>query len=215
MANFQLSAADLLKTLTPATLATRVSFSKGRKPWLPGYRCRASAAGAARLYGVNAMPLDKGLVDGVTTLVVGAGASASGSPFTYTPAPAVSLPTGTDLTDADVLLNAIAIYYPKGDRASAQWLRRIARSASPLTDGSPWWQVASSSTITTAKGYAAANHTDWTVNDVIEIYVPAAADIDLIKTFSAAGEDVVEVMDFMAAGYSGATADVILNRVFA
>jgi hypothetical protein len=210
---FTSAAADLMRTLTPATLATRVAFSGWKRPWLPDYRLRASAGAATRVYGVNAPGLMRGLDAGKITLASGAAAADNATPFTYTPTPAITLPVTADLTNADALLDAIAIWYPKDKRGDAQWIRRVEYGGSALTDNLPWWKVASTGTITTAKGYAAAKHVDWTVNDMIEIYVPAAADIALLKTFAAAGEDVVKAMDFMAAGYSTAVGNVVLQRI--
>lgn len=211
---FTSATTDLMRTLTPATLATRMAFSGWKRPWTPDYRLRAVAAAATRVYGVNAPGLMSGLAAGKITLASGAAAADNATPFTYTPTPAVTLPVTADLTDADDLLDAIAIWYPRDRRGDAQVIRRVEYGGSALTDGSPWWLVASTSTITTAKGYAGGKHTDWTVNDVIEIYVPSAADITLLKTFAAAGEDAIKAMDFMAAGFSTAVGNVTLQRIF-
>ena len=205
-----IATSDLLKTLDPAALATRSSYSARRRPFVAGYAARYAAAGAGLVYGVN----DPGTLTVATNAVLhGASAATNATPFTYAiPAGTVTLPTETDLTEADDYLSAIMVAYKKGDEANATVVRRIEKDGAALTDNLPWWKVATASTFITAYGYS-STHTDWQSNWILRIIVPVTANITKLVDVASAGEGILTVTDFMAAGGSGKTSKVFVNRV--
>lgn len=208
---------DLIKKLQPAAASTRASYSRMRRPWTPGYRALARSDAAAKVAGFNSYhPGD------VTHSVEmqGAGATASATPAAYDiPAAAAALlsrtlPTTTPLTDAPDYLNAICLIYAPGDRDNAILLERIATGGANVAR-SNWWRVEDANTFSIVQTYAAGPlYGDVTFGWTIEIQLPTLTDITTLWEPTAADSTVLKVQDFMAAGNTAETGNVILDRVY-
>lgn len=206
---FQVAATDLIKVLNPAAASTRAAYSAQRRPWLPGYAARYRAEGAALVYGVN----HPGYLDATkVTRFSGAGATATTSPFAYTmPSGAPTLPVTASLTEANDYLDAIMVATSLDGTKTL--VPRVAYGGSTLA--SAFWRVTSTTAIVTASGVSGGNFTDWPAGTMLEIIVPAATDLVKLVDASGAGEAaVLTLKDFLAAGGSGKTSVVELNRVF-
>jgi hypothetical protein len=200
---------DLLRVLDPA--ATRLTYSFRRKPWTPGYRCKASAVAAATLAGINMPDIDDA---SKYQIVQGAGAANNASPFTYTVQAPMSVPADTNVTTALAYANAVVIIRPSGPaygNFQAYVAKRLAKGATFTAAGSltePTWQQLTATTIAVAFGASGGNYTDVPQGYDVEIIVPGTPAV--LKTFAGAGEAVVDVTDFICAD----TGVVSLNRIF-
>lgn len=206
---FQTVVADLLKTLNPAAASSRASYSRERRPWTPGYRAKLAASAAGLLAGVNAYhPKDHTKV----VRMAGAGAANAATAFTYTlpSGVAFNLPTTADITEAGNYLNCLCLIYPGSAREEATLLERVATGAVDPTRA--MFQVVTATTFQIASNYTGGNYVDVPKGWMIEIQVPAAADI--VTLYDAATPDVINVRDFMAAGGAGKTGVLSLDRVF-
>lgn len=214
----QVTKQDLMRTLDPAAAETRIAYSWRTKPWTPGYRCRAEAEAAAGLYGFN-YPGKVGISD-VNERIIGAGAAAAASPFTYTTT--LTLPQTADITAAEDYLDAVLIGYPlpwEQNDGSGIIFDRIETGGSFPAVGAitrPTFQITGANQITVAWGNdGGTNYVDIAKGYIMELIVPdsgAGAKIPVteLKEFAAAGQDVVDVTDFICAD----TATVNLDRIF-
>lgn len=213
MANIVLSlSSDLEKVLTPGTLATRAATGKMRKPWTYGYALRCETTGTGILVGVS-RPADnditkRNVLQGLGT----AGTSASAYTYTLPTGTGITLPTSADVTAASVYANAILLAYAPGDRSNATIVPRVATGGANLAAG-PFWRTETGTTFTTVAGGTTGAFTDWALNYVLELIVPAAGDITtLFDQASTAGPLIVPARGFYVAGDSGKTGNVILTR---
>lgn len=218
MATLTAVPADLVKTLAPAAASTRASYSRMRRPWTPGYVARASADAAAKVAGFNSYhPSDS--VHSVS--LQGAGATATSTPALYTlPAAAVALlanagmRTTTPLTDAPDYLNTVCLIYAPLDRDNAIMLERIATGGGNVAR-SNWFRVESATTVSIVKTYAAGPlYGDVDFGWTIEIQIPVLTDITTLWEPTAAGVTALKLQDFLAAGNTAETGNVVLNRIF-
>lgn len=206
---------DAIKKLQPAAASTRASYSRMRRPWTPGYRAKARADAAAKVAGFNSYhPGDTAH----SVSLEGAGAAATSTPASYDlPAAAaalITLPTTTPLTNCSAYLDAVCLVYAPNDRDNAILLERIATGGGNVAR-SNWWRVTDANTISIVGTYAAGPlYGDIPFGYTIEIQVPAAADIVTLWEPTGADETVVKVTDFMAAGNTAETGNVILDRIF-
>lgn len=208
MGNLTVAETDLIKVLDPAAVATRAAYSRMRRPWTPGYRAKAEAAGAAVLAGVNSYHPDDGAH---VNRLVGAGAAAGASPATYDlpSGTELTLPTTSPLTTALAYLDAVCIIYAPDDRNNAILLERVATGGGNVAR--PFWRIDDADTISICYAYAAGPlYSDVPAGWTIEIQVPDSADVANLWSPAAAGTTVVDVRDFMAA----TTAAITLNRIF-
>lgn len=212
MSTLTVAPTDLIKILNPATATTRASFSRMRRPWLPGYNALAKASAAAIVSGVNAYHPNTAAN---VSRQGGAGAAAGASPFVYT------LPTGAGITlptsnaaaivESAAYANAFCLIYPRNARGNAILLERIGTGGANVTRA--FWRVETATTFTISYGYS-ANYLDLPVGWIAEIQIPTAADIVTLWNPAAAGDTVVAVRDFMVSGGTALTGAVTLNRVF-
>lgn len=206
---------DAIKKLQPAAAATRASYSRMRRPWTPGYRALARADAAAKVAGFNSYhPGDTAH----NVQLEGAGAAASATPASYDlPAAAaalITLPTTTPLTNCNAYLDAVCLIYAPYDRDNAILLERIATGGANVAR-SNWWRVTDANTISIVYTYAAGPlYSDIPFGWIIEIQVPTLTDITTLWEPTAADETVLKVTDFMAAGNTAETGNVILDRIF-
>jgi len=207
-----LASSDLLKVLDPANAITRGCFSNRRRPWAAGYGIKAAAVGTTYVVGVN----HPGTLAATSVRVTlpGAGAAASATVFTYTvPSSTVTLPTDTSVVVGATYANAIMVAYIGGSKTGTL-VPRLGKDVANLTDG-PFWRVETSTTIETVAGGTTGAFTDWAVDDIIEIIVPAAADIDVLADVVTGVETVITSYDFMFAGTTAKAGIAYLNRIFA
>jgi len=202
---------DLEKVLTPGTLAGRAALSKMRKPWTYGYAIRCETTGTGICVGV-ATPGDNDLTK--RNVLQGAGAAASATPFTYTlpTGSGITLPTPADVTAAVTYANAILLAYAPGDRSNATIVPRIATGGANLAAG-PFWRCETGTTFTTVGGGTTGAFTDWAVNYVLELIVPATGDITvLFDQANTTGPLIVPARGIYVAGDNGKTGNIILTR---
>jgi hypothetical protein len=212
-----IAAATLLQSLAPAAPDTRLSWSRGRRPWTPGYRALARVAGdSGTLCGLNAYhPTDTDHVN--IFRATGAAAAATGVAYTLASDSDLSLPTDTDITDAADFLNAICIAYPSADKRTTDGiiLPRLAAGASLGTG--PFFRITDATHFRVGYSYAAGPlFADVPAGWLIEVIVPTLADIQVLLDGVADGnESVQDVCDFMCAGVVGTDDGVVnLNRIF-
>ena len=163
------STSDLLKTFDPADAATRAAYGKRRRPFVAGYKARYRAEGAAIVVGLN----DPGSLSSKCETKAGAGAADNASTFTYAVS-TLTLPTDTDLTEADDYLNAVMVAYKVGDEANAILVTRLAKDAAAPTTNAPYWSVKDADEFYTHMGYAGGKHVDWTTGWILRVIVPVA-----------------------------------------
>lgn len=201
---------DLIKNLAN-TGASRISYSRQRRPWTPGYRAKAVSSAAAELKGFPSYGSED--TDHVI-FMRGQGRAAAAVPLTYdTPTGSPALPTNATIVESEEYLNAVLLVYPPGERTNAVLIERIGTGVADVTR--PFWQVDDSNTISIGYTYAAGPlYADVPAGWIIEIQVPTPADIETLTAPAAAATTVVPVTDFMAAGGTGATGSFVLNRIF-
>lgn len=212
-----ISAATLIQTLAPAAPDTRMSWSRGRRPWTPGYRAKARVDGdTGTLCGLNAYhPTDTDHVN--IFRATGAAAAATGVAYDLASDSDLVLPEDTDISDAVDFLNCICIAYPSMDQRTTAGviLPRLAKNAALGTG--PFFRVTDANTFRVGYSYAAGPlFADVPAGWLIEVIVPTPADIQVLLDAVADGnESVQDVCDFMAAGVVGTDDGVInLNRIF-
>lgn len=135
-----------------------------------------------------------------------------GTAFSYAiPANSVTLPTTSDLTEANDYLNAIMIVYHDNTYTNGTIVPRYAAGALPVTGA--FWSVTDASNFITSQAVGSDGlHVDWAVTDSLEIIVPLTASI--VKIFDQATALAMPAYDIMAAGGSGKTGFVDINRIF-
>lgn len=208
--SISLAATDLLKTLDPSTAALRATYSNRRRPWVAGYGIKTTSIGTTLMYGVNY----PGTLAPVTKKIslAGAGAAGGAGVYTYTvPANTVTLPTDTSVAEANTYLNAIMVAYTNGNPFGTL-IPRLGKDVANLSAG-PFWRVETASTIETVGGGTTGAFTDWATTQTIELIVPTTADIVLLIDNVTGQEEVCNAMDFLAAGGSGKTGVLYLNRI--
>ena len=218
----------LLKNLTTSTVGdgTRYvaqAYGNRQRPWSAGYGARARAEGAVTLYGVN----HPGETSPRVIRIQGAGAANNATPFTYTvdasaiaalTAIGASLPQDTAFTTT-LALNAFGLMYALKNQANATLATRIAKSASvpAAVDAlTPWFQITGTNTVALAYGGVTSGglYKDLPLGWEFDLILPDPSTIVTLKTFAAAGEDVVKLTDFVSALNTTAAQTVALNRIF-
>lgn len=133
-----------------------------------------------------------------------------GTAFSYViPASTVTLPTSSDLTEANTYLNAVMVVYHNNDNMNGTLITRLAAGALPVV-GAFWSVTDAGNFITSDAVNSSGEHVDWRVTDRIEIIVPVTANV--IKVFDQTNALAIVGKDFMAAGGSGKTGFVKVQR---